>query len=241
MAGEVAEYPPELGEVTLTKLNRAQKVVARRMSASKAEVPEFAVTVQIEMTAAKELRGSLKRGDEPAPSFNDMIVTACASCLRRHPAINSSFAGDSIATFENVNIGIAVAVDGLLVVPTLFDADKKTLFEIAACSRSSVTRAREKQLTPQDMSGGSFTVSNLGMYGVDHFTAIVNQPQAAILAIGAIRADFVRCGDLPIPADLMSVTLVSDHRVVYGADAAAFLQSLKSLLEAPSTLLEINA
>lgn len=236
-AGE--QFAPELGEVTLTKPTRLQRVVARRMAESSASVPDFSVTVEIDMSLAAAVRRRLREvGRSPVPSFNDMVVLACARALRAHPLVNASYADGAVATFSAVNVGIAVAAEDGLLVPVILRADERSLQEIASVTRRLAERARARTLTPAELSGGTFTVSNLGMFGVQSFSAIVNPPQAAILAVGAIRNALVPRDGHPAEAKLMTATLVSDHRVVYGADAARFLATLRETLEAPGSLLE---
>jgi pyruvate dehydrogenase E2 component (dihydrolipoamide acetyltransferase) len=224
-------------------LTSTQATIARRMVEAKS-APEFTVTVDIDMEMAVDLRAQLKQaGVDPLPSLGDFVVKACATALRAHPRINSSYADDAIELHARVNIGVAVAagagvVGGTqsLLVPTLYDADTKSLGQIAQETRTLAERGREARLTPAEMSNATFTVSNLGMYGVSQFTAVLNPPQAAILAVGAAeQRAVVRDGAL-VARQRMTVTLTSDHRVIYGADAAAFLASVRENLENPLTL-----
>ena len=208
------------GEVETVELTSTQKTIARRMEQA-ASTPTFVVTMEIDMSTVVALR----RGREGAPSVNDFLVRAAALTLRELPQFNSSWIDGGVERYSRVNVGIAVAVEGALLVPTLFDADQKPLAQIADESRDLAERARARKLTPEELTGSTFTVSNLGMYGVHSFTAIVDPPQAAILAVGGIDA-----------GRAMLATLSADHRVVYGADGAAFLQHLKSLLEQPAAL-----
>jgi len=208
------------GEVETVELTSTQKTIARRMEQA-ASTPTFVVTMEIDMSTVVALR----RGREGAPSVNDFLVRAAALTLRELPEFNSSWIDGGVERYSRVNVGIAVAVEGALLVPTLFDADQKPLAQIADESRDLAERARARKLTPEELTGSTFTVSNLGMYGVHSFTAIVDPPQAAILAVGGIDAE-----------GAMLATLSADHRVVYGADGAAFLQHLKSLLEQPAAL-----
>ena len=227
------------GDVTVQTLTRGQKVVARRMAEAKATVPEFTLQATINMEEAVALRAQLKAvtgEDRPTPSYNDMIVKACALALREFPRANGSYRDAEYHLYSRVNVGIAVAADDGLVVPTVFDADTLSLGAIAAEARRLAGRVRDGSVTPPELSGGTFTVSNLGMYGVTNFTAIVNPPQAAILAVGALapRA-VVRDGEL-VARQTMDVTLTSDHRILNGADAALFLARIRALLEAPLAL-----
>lgn len=231
------------GEATTVELSRTQRTIARRMAESKATIPDFTVTADVDMEACVELRAELKRlSHVDAPTYNDMIVKACALALREHPRANGSYRDGRFELHSRVNVGVAVAVGsgdptaGALVVPTLFDADTKALGEIARETRALAERVRDGTITPPELSGGTFTVSNLGMYGVAQFTAIVNPPQAAILAVGAVeRRAVVRDGQI-VARHTMSVTLACDHRILYGADAALFLARVRELLEEPAAL-----
>jgi pyruvate dehydrogenase E2 component (dihydrolipoamide acetyltransferase) len=227
------------GAVTVEELSRVQSLVARRMAESRATVPDFTLTTDIDMTAAVELRAQLKAaaGDgRPVPSYNDMVVKASALALREHPRANGSYKDGHFELYSRVNVGVAVAAENALIVPTIFDADTKSLGRIAQDTRAVAARVRDGQVTPPELSSGTFTVSNLGMYGVTHFTAVINPPQAAILAVGALQErPAVRDGRL-VTQQVMTVTLACDHRILYGADAAQFLASIKAALEAPLRL-----
>jgi pyruvate dehydrogenase E2 component (dihydrolipoamide acetyltransferase) len=227
------------GDVTEQDLTRTQQVVARRMAESKATVPDFQVATDVDMDACIALRGQLKAAaaeGQPVPSFNDMVVKACALALREHPRANGSYKDGKFELHSRVNVGVAVAGDDALVVPTVFDADTKSLGEIARTTRELAGRVRENAIRPPELAGGTFTVSNLGMFGVTHFTAVVNPPQAAILAVGAIVAKpVVRDGEI-VPGNVMTITLSCDHRILYGADAAKFLARVRELLEQPLQL-----
>ena len=231
------------GEASTVELTRTQRTIARRMAESKATIPDFTLTADIDMERCVELRAELKRLSHiDAPTYNDMIVKACALALREHPRANGSYRDGRFELHSRVNVGVAVAIPsddptgGALVVPTVFDADTKALGEIARETRALAERVRDGTVTPPELSGGTFTVSNLGMYGISSFTAIVNPPQAAILAIGAVapRA-VVRDGQI-VARHTMSVTLACDHRILYGADAALFLARIRELLEEPAAL-----
>jgi len=214
-------------------------VVARRMSESKATAPHFYLQATIDMSAAADARAKLKRlaaEGEPVPSFNDLVIKACALALREFPRANGAYRDGRFEFYSRVNVGVAVAAQDALVVPTLFDADRKGLSEIAADARRLAGRVRDGSITPPELSGGTFTVSNLGMYGISNFSAVVNAPQAAILAVGAIaERPVVRAGEI-VAAQLMDVTLSCDHRILYGADGAQFLARIKALLEEPLAL-----
>ena len=226
------------GLVVTSELTRIQQTVARRMSESKATVPDFAVDVDVDMTAALALREQLKSVADPAPSLNDIIVKTVAQALRRHPRVNGSYHDGRFETYDRVNVGIAVATDDALVVPVVHDTDRLSLGEVGAASRRLAGRVRSGEITPPELAGGTFTVSNLGMFGVDRFAGIVNAPQAAILCVGAVarRPAVVADGSLAA-RDQLTLTLVSDHRILYGADAARFLADVRATLEAPAGLL----
>jgi pyruvate dehydrogenase E2 component (dihydrolipoamide acetyltransferase) len=233
-AGETAK-----GQTTYQELTRLQQVVARRMSESKATAPHFYLQTEIDMSAAVEARGRLKAmtpEGEVVPSFNDMVVKACALALREHPLANGAYRDGRFELHSRVNVGVAVAAQDALVVPTVFDADRKGLREIATDSRSLAAKVRDGSITPPELSGGTFTVSNLGMYGVTNFSAVINAPQAAILAVGAItERPVVRDGGITT-AHLLGVTLACDHRILYGAPAAGFLARIRASLEEPLSL-----
>jgi pyruvate dehydrogenase E2 component (dihydrolipoamide acetyltransferase) len=227
------------GRTTVQELTRLQQVVARRMSESKATAPHFYLQTEIDMSAAVAARGRIKAmsGDgEVVPSFNDMVVKACALALRKHPIANGAYKDGRFELYSRVNVGVAVAAQDALVVPTVFDADRKGLREIATDTRALAGKVRDGSITPPELSGGTFTVSNLGMYGVTNFSAVINAPQAAILAVGAItEKPVVRDGEITT-AHLLGVTLACDHRILYGAPAAEFLARIRSLLEEPLSL-----
>jgi pyruvate dehydrogenase E2 component (dihydrolipoamide acetyltransferase) len=218
------------------ELSRLQQTIARRMAESKATAPHFYLTSEIDMSRAVEARARIKAASgegEIVPSFNDMVVKACALALREFPRANGSYRDGKVEEYSRVNIGVAVAAQDALVVPTVFDADVKGLRQIAADSRDLAARVREGTITPPELSGGTFTVSNLGMFGVTSFSAVINPPQAAILAVGAIdEVPVVRDGEI-VPGQRMSVTLACDHRILYGADGAKFLAKVRDLLEEP--------
>jgi pyruvate dehydrogenase E2 component (dihydrolipoamide acetyltransferase) len=219
------------------ELTRTQQLIARRMSESKATVPDFAVSAHIDMSACvelrRQLRGVVEGTDQPVPSYNDIIVKAAALTLRAFPKANGSYREGAIEFHDEVNVGVAVAADGTLVVPTIREADRASLGAIARRSRELAAAVRDGSITAPNLAGGTFTVSNLGMYGVSDFTAVVNPPQAGILAIGAIEDRVVPRGGEIVIRPMTTVTLCSDHRLIYGADAAQFVAHLKSLLENP--------
>jgi pyruvate dehydrogenase E2 component (dihydrolipoamide acetyltransferase) len=227
------------GEVTHEDLSKLQATVARRMAESKATAPHFYLEAEVDMSQAVQARGRVKEIAAPdlhVPSFNDMVVKACGLALREHPRANGSYRDGRFELHSRVNVGIAVAARDALVVPTLFDADRKGLWQIGAESRALSERVRDGSITPPELSGATFTVSNLGMYGIDSFAAVINPPQAAILAVGAIRERPVaRDGELTT-AHLMRVNLACDHRILYGAEGAEFLSRVRELLEEPFSL-----
>jgi pyruvate dehydrogenase E2 component (dihydrolipoamide acetyltransferase) len=206
------------------------------MAESKATAPHFYLSVEVDMSRAVEARAGLKaaaREGDVVPSFNDMVVKACALALREHPRANGAYRDGRLELYSRVNVGVAVAAQGALVVPTVFDADRKGLREIAAESRALAARVRDGTVTPPELSGGTFTVSNLGMFGIDSFAAVINPPQAGIIAIGAItEKPVVRDGQIAT-AHLMPATLACDHRILYGADGAEFLARIRALLTEP--------
>jgi pyruvate dehydrogenase E2 component (dihydrolipoamide acetyltransferase) len=224
------------GDVKVVELSRLQQVVARRMAESKALVPEFTLTTEIDMSACVDLRTQLKEM-ELKVSFNDMVIKACALALREHPRANGSYRDERFELYGRVNVGMAVAADDALVVPTIFDADTRSLGTIATTTATLAARVRSGEVTPPELSGGTFTVSNLGMFGVTDFTAIINAPQAAILAVGAMVKKPVVCDNEIVVRPVMPVTLTSDHRILYGADAAEFLATIRTKLEHPVALL----
>ncbi len=226
------------GTPEIVELNRLQRTVSRRMAESKATVPDFSLELDVDMELAIELRRRLKdQGADPAPSYNDMVVKAAALALRDHRKVNGAYRDGAFELYPNVNVGIAVAADGALVVPVVRDADEKSLGEISRQARALAERVRTGEITPPELSGGTFTVSNLGMYGVERFTAIVNPPQAAILTVGALmKKPAVDERGRVAARDRMTLTLVCDHRILYGADGAQFLGRVKELLEQPLNL-----
>ena len=222
------------------ELTRLQQVVARRMSESKATIPHFQVQAEAGMDALIALRSELKALGEhaaPVPSVNDFIVKACALALRAHPRANGSYRDGRFELHAAVNVGIAVAAPDALVVPTITDADRRSLREIATESRRLAERVRDGKITPPELSGATFTVSNLGMYGMTAITPVINPPQAAILGVGAARAVPALEDGRLVERHLMTLTLSCDHRILYGADAAQFLSDIRDALEAPLRLM----
>jgi pyruvate dehydrogenase E2 component (dihydrolipoamide acetyltransferase) len=224
------------GEVETIELTKLQQTVARRMAESKATAPHFYLNMEVDMSRAVEARARIKAAageGEVVPSFNDMVVKACAIALRDFPRANGAYRDGKFEQYSRVNIGVAVAARDALVVPTVFDADLKGLRQIAAEARALAERVREATITPPELSGGTFTVSNLGMFGISSFSAVINPPQTAILSVGAIEErPVVRDGEIA-KAHLMGLNLACDHRVLYGADGAQFLGRVRELLEEP--------
>ncbi len=233
----VSETGTAKGDVTVQELTRTQGLIARRMAESRATIPSFELRMEIDMEACVDLRAELKTLGDPVPSYNDMVVKACALALREFPRANGSYRDARFELHSRVNVGVAVAAADALVVPTIFDADRKSLLAIAAEARTLAERVRAGTVTPPELSGGTFTVSNLGMYGVTDFTAVINPPQAAILAVGALarRAVVAQDGTL-VARHTMTVTLACDHRILYGAEGAEFLARVRGLLERPLAL-----
>ncbi len=229
------------GTTTEVELTKLQQTVARRMAESKATIPDFNVQIEVDMDECVRLREQLKQiareGSEVAPTYNDMVVKACALALREHPTANGSYRDGRALLHSRVNVGVAVAAEDALVVPTVFDADTKALGEIARETRALAERVRSKAITPPELGGGTFTVSNLGMFGISAFAAIINPPQAAIMSVGALarRAVVDDSGEI-VARSMLTLTLVCDHRVLYGAEAAMFLARVRELLQAPAAL-----
>jgi len=219
-------------------LTRLQRVIAERMVAAGA-VPVFQVQTDVAIDAALELRARIKdaAGEGPAPSVNDLIVKAAALALRDHPLVNASYRDEGFEHHDAIHVGVAVAADDALVVPTVTDADRKSLGAIAADVRRLAERVRAGTVAPAELSGATFTVSNLGMYGMTAITPVINPPQAAILGVGAARDTLARdeLGEI-VDRRLLALTLTCDHRILYGAHGAAYLADVKALLEAPLRL-----
>jgi pyruvate dehydrogenase E2 component (dihydrolipoamide acetyltransferase) len=221
------------GEPVRERASRVQRTIAARMRQAKTDVPEFSVRDEIDMAGVLALRARWDRADSDRPSVNDFVVRACALALRSHPALNASWVDDAVARYPHVNVGIAVAGPGVLLVPTIVDADRLDLRALALEARRLVAAVRDRTVTPAELSGATFSVSNLGMYGIADFEAIIAAPQAAILAVAAAREVPVISGGSVVPGVRMGVRLTCDHRLVYGADAAEFMRALRGLLEAP--------
>ena len=231
--------PAIVGEESYEEVSVSQmrKTIAKRLSESKFTSPHFYLTMEINMDQAIEARNSINEVAPVKISFNDLIIKACAAALRQHPKVNTSWLGEKIRFNKHIHIGVAVAVEEGLLVPVIKFADNKSLAHIATEVRELADKAKTKQLQPKDWEGNTFTISNLGMFGIEEFTAIINPPDACILAVGGIKETaIVKDGNL-VPGNVMKVTLSCDHRVVDGATGAAFLQTVKGLLENPVRIL----
>jgi pyruvate dehydrogenase E2 component (dihydrolipoamide acetyltransferase) len=239
-SGEPAQRPAPVGgkgEVEKLELTATQATIARRMAESARTIPVFTVSSDVDMSLIAELRRGAGKERDDAPSLNDFVVKAAAGALQAFPKINSSFVDGKVECYSRINVGVAVATEDALLVPVVRDADQRSLAQIAAETRRLTEGARRRALAPEDLADGTFTVSNLGMFGVRAFTAIIDPPQAAILAVGGVRRAPVEDSDGGVVfRDLMTVTVTCDHRVVYGADGARFLSRLRDLLERPLEL-----
>jgi pyruvate dehydrogenase E2 component (dihydrolipoamide acetyltransferase) len=222
---------------TDVELTQMRKVIARRLGESKFTAPHFYLTMEINMDNAIPARAAMNDVSPVKISFNDMVIKACAMALRQHPAVNSSWMGDFIRQNHHIHIGSALALPEGLIVPVIRFADQKSLSQIAADAKQLYGKAKDKKLQPAEFSGNTFTISNLGMMDIEQFTAIINPPDSAILAVGAIKEVVVKKGDGFGIANIMKVTLSCDHRSVDGAVGAAFLQTVKKFLENPVTML----
>ncbi|GAA5137978.1 dihydrolipoamide acetyltransferase family protein [Pseudonocardia adelaidensis] len=238
---DVATEDVATEDVEVLPLPRMQRVAAERLTRSKQEAPHIYLTRSVDVTDLLALRATLNEAmvaaGGPKVSVNDLVVKAVAGALRGHPEINVSYAGDTVRRHRRVHVGVAVAVESGLLVPVVHDADRMSVSEIAARTRELSVKARERKLRPEEMSGGTFTVSNLGMYGIEQFTAVINPPEAAILAVGAATEELRPRDGVPVVRSIMRVTMSCDHRVVDGATGARFLQALTALLEAPLRIL----
>ena len=238
---EPSKYVPSapVGEESFEEIpvSQMRKTIAKRLADSKFTSPEFYLTMSIDMDKAVESRAKLNETSPVKISFNDLVLKACAVALRQHPAVNSSWQGDTIRRNHHVHIGVAVAVEDGLLVPVVRFADTKSLSQIATEVKEAAQKAKNKKLQPKDWEGNTFTISNLGMFGIEEFTAILNPPESCILAVGGIaQMPVVKDGQIKI-GNVMKVTMTCDHRVVDGATGSAFLQTLKALLEEPLRML----
>jgi len=223
-------------ETRVEKVSQMRKTIARRLTQSKQEVPHYYLTIDVDAEPMMQFRAQMKEEVETV-SVNDLLIKACAVALRRYPAVNASFQGNELHYHGRVDISVAVAIEDGLITPVVRDADLKGVAEISGEVRELAKRAKEKRLQPEEFTGGTFSISNLGMYGIEHFTAVINPPEGAILAVGTIREEpVVRDGEI-VPGKRMRMTMSCDHRVIDGAIGAEFLAILKRLLENPATLL----
>ncbi|WP_323756996.1 pyruvate dehydrogenase complex dihydrolipoamide acetyltransferase [Roseivirga sp.] len=235
----IVELPKIVGEESFEefRVSQMRKTIAKRLAESKFTAPHFYLTMEINMDKAIEARVSMNEVSPVKISFNDMVIKAAAAALRKHPQVNSSWLGDKIRINHHIHIGVAVAVEDGLLVPVVRFADNKPLSHIAAEVKQLGAKAKSKELQPAEWEGNTFTISNLGMFGIEEFTAIINPPDACIMAVGGIKQTaIVKDGQLTI-GNIMKVTMSCDHRVVDGAVGSAFLQTFKSLLEDPVRLL----
>jgi pyruvate dehydrogenase E2 component (dihydrolipoamide acetyltransferase) len=222
---------------TDNNVSQMRKVIAKRLGESKFSAPHFYLTMEITMDKAMEARTQMNEVSDVKISFNDMVVKAAAMALRKHPAVNSSWMGDFVRTYQHIHVGVAVAIEDGLIVPVVRFADQKTLSQISAETKELSGKARNKKLQPNEFTGNTFTISNLGMMDIDEFTAIINPPDSAIMAVGRIKEIVVKKGEGFGVSNVMKVTLSCDHRSVDGAVGAAFLQTFKKYLENPVTML----
>ena len=230
--------PAREGDFEDIPLTQMRRTIARRLSESIGPIPTFYLTAEYDMERVAEMRTAMAElGDEFRISFNDIILKAVATALVQHPECNAHWLGDRIRHHHRVHIGMAVAIDEGLITPVIFDADRKGLREISLEARALATRARDRKLKPEEYTGSTFSVSNLGMFGIDQFTAIINPPEAGILAVGGIEQKPVVQGEDLIVRRRMRVTMSCDHRVIDGATGAKFLQTLRRLIENPLAML----
>ena len=232
-----APAPPREGDFNDVALTQMRKTIARRLSESLGPIPTFYLTAEFDMDRVSEMRAAmLELGDEYKVSVNDIVMKAVATALAIHPEVNAHWLGDRIRYFNRVHLGMAVAVEDGLITPVIFDADRKRMSEISREARELAKRARDRRLKPDEYMGATFSVSNLGMFGIEHFTAIINPPETAILAIGTVERKPVFINGELVPRQRMSVTMSCDHRVIDGATGARFLQTLRRMLENPLML-----
>ncbi|MBX3163488.1 MAG: pyruvate dehydrogenase complex dihydrolipoamide acetyltransferase [Bacteroidetes bacterium] len=217
--------------------SQMRKTIARRLHESTSSVPSFILNIEVDMENAMKAREAMNAIPDTKVSFNDLVIKACAMALRKHPKVNSSWLGDKVRYYSHIHIGMAVAVEDGLLVPVIRFADQKSLSQISADAKDLGKRARDKKLQPADWEGNTFTVSNLGMFGIESFTSIINQPESCILSVGAIRQVPVVKNGAVVPGNTMMLSLACDHRTVDGATGAAFLQTLKTFIENPVTML----
>ncbi len=218
-------------------LTQIRKTITRRLAESIGPVPTFYLTAELDVERVAEMREAMiELGDQYKVSFNDIVLKAVATALQQHPEVNAHWLGDKMRYFNRVHVGMAVAVEDGLITPVIFDADRKGLADISRESRELAKRARDRKLKPEEYTGATFSVSNLGMFGIEHFTAIINPPEAGILAVGAVEERVVAVDGAPAIRKKMTVTMSCDHRVIDGATGAKFLQTLRRLIENPLML-----
>lgn len=235
--GAQAPAPAREGDFNDVPLTQMRKTIARRLSESLGPIPTFYLTAEFDMDRVAEMRTAMvEMGDEFKVSVNDIVMKAVATALALHPEVNAHWLGDRIRYFNRVHLGMAVAVEDGLITPVVFDADRKRMSEISREARELAKRARERRLKPDEYMGATFSVSNLGMFGIEHFTAIINPPETAILAIGAVEKTPVSVNGELVARQRMRVTMSCDHRVIDGATGARFLQTLRRMLENPLML-----
>ncbi|MCS7298071.1 MAG: dihydrolipoamide acetyltransferase family protein [Bacteroidia bacterium] len=235
---EISAPSPLPTPYTDQPLTQMRKTIARRLTTSVQEAPHFYLTISVNMEHAAQWRERLNLLSDVKISFNDFIIKACALALRRHPLLNASWMGETIRLHHEIHIGFAVAVEEGLIVPVIRHADRKGLSDIARETQALAEKARQRKIAPEEYTGSTFSISNLGMFGIEEFTAIINPPEAAILAVGAIQPTVIAKEDGEIKVERrMHLTLSCDHRVIDGATGARFLQTLRELLEVPERLL----
>jgi pyruvate dehydrogenase E2 component (dihydrolipoamide acetyltransferase) len=240
--GGLAFSGPRVERSTEVPVSQMRKTIAKRLAESKFTAPHFYLTIELDMSRAMQVREAINASIAPDKiSFNDLVIKAVAVSLTQHPKVNSSWLGERIRHNEHVHIGVAVAVEEGLLVPVVRFADTKPLRTIGAEVRDFAKKAKDKKLQPADWEGNTFTISNLGMFGIEEFTAIINPPDACILAIGGIMEKPVVRNGAVVPGHIMKVTLSCDHRVVDGATGAAFLNTFRQMLEEPALMLGAGA
>ncbi|MBL7901304.1 MAG: pyruvate dehydrogenase complex dihydrolipoamide acetyltransferase [Bacteroidia bacterium] len=230
-------FVPGTESYTDEPVSQMRKTIARRLLESKNGAPHFYLNIEVDMDNAMASRNAINALPDTKVSFNDLVIKACAAALRKHPKVNVSWLGDKIRQFSHIHIGVAVAVEDGLLVPVIRFADQKSLTQISGEVKELSKRAKDKKLQPADWEGNTFTVSNLGMFGIESFTSIINSPESCILSVGAIRQVPVVKNGAVVPGNVMKLTLACDHRTVDGATGAAFLQTLKLFIENPVTIL----
>ncbi|HKT09260.1 MAG TPA: dihydrolipoamide acetyltransferase family protein, partial [Gemmatimonadaceae bacterium] len=234
MGPSAAPRPAAAGDYTDVPLTQIRKTIARRLTESIGPIPTFYLTMEADLTRTAELRNAMvEAGNEFKVSFNDIILKAVATALARHPEVNAHWLGDRVRQFNRVHLGMAVAIEDGLITPVLFDADRKGLGELSQEARELAAKARARKLTPNEYTGSTFSVSNLGMFGIDQFTAIINPPESGIVAVGAVEDKPVVVDGQVVGRKRVRFTMSCDHRVIDGATGARFLQDVRRMLENP--------